>query len=132
MNSATPVSMRGPGARAWIGGLAMLMAVSLSQAVWADKLPPLWGYGVKSCADFVAARKGQEQGVDAAMAEYRRYEDWLTGFVSGLNLATGQDVLRGAAIDGALRRIYVHCRDHVTDDFFTSTMDLVRMLSSLR
>jgi hypothetical protein len=98
----------------------------------AEKLPPLWGYGIKSCGDYLTAAKGWDAGVEVQMAEYRRYEDWLTGFVSGLNLATGQDVLEGADIDAALRRVRAYCGGHQKQDFFTATMDFVRMLSKLR
>jgi hypothetical protein len=54
------------------------------------------------------------------------------GGQTGLNLATGKDVLRGADINGAMGRIRAHCGGHPKDDFFTATMDLVRMLSGLR
>jgi hypothetical protein len=97
-----------------------------------DALPPVWGYGVQTCASFVAAADGQAQGLELQRWEYRRYEDWLTGFVTGLNLATGEDVLVGAGIDGAMQRIQAHCRGNPQQDFFTATMDLVRMLSGLR
>ncbi len=92
---------------------------------------PLWGYGVKGCGDFLAAAEGAAAGSEASGLEYRRYEDWLTGFVSGLDLATGMDVLRGADIDTALRRIHAYCGGHREEDFFTATMDLLRMLSRL-
>lgn len=113
----------------------LLLAMTLACAtpvVQAGKLPPLWGYGVKTCDDFLGAARGSEQGAEPQIAEYRRYQDWLTGFLSGLNLATGQDVLKGADIEGSLRRIRAHCGGHPKDDFFTATMDLVRMLSGLR
>jgi hypothetical protein len=97
-----------------------------------DKLPPVWGYGVKTCDAFLTAADGREQGEELQRWEYGRYEDWLTGFVTGLNLATGQDVLLGADIDGAMRRIQAHCRGERQQDFFTAAMDLIRMLSGLR
>jgi hypothetical protein len=108
--------------------LALLFAVP---CLAADKLPPLWGYGVKSCADYLVAAKGGEQRVEAQKAEYRRYEDWLTGFASGLNLATGEDVLKGVTIKAAMQRNRAYCSGHLKKDFFTATMDFVRMLSSL-
>jgi hypothetical protein len=98
----------------------------------ANKMPPLWGYGVNSCDAYVAAWNGREEGIDEHIGEYRRFEDWLTGLVSGLNLATGQDVLVGVTIDSAMRRIHLYCDDHRKDDFFTAAMDLVRMLSQLK
>jgi hypothetical protein len=97
-----------------------------------ERLPPVWGYGVQTCAAFVAAADGREEGSAPQRSEYLRYEDWLTGFVTGLNLATGQDVLVGADIEAAMGRILAHCRGHREQDFFAATMDLVRMLSGLK
>lgn len=113
-------------------GALLVLAPLASAPVLAEKLPPLWGYGVKTCNDFLSAAQGWDGGGEAETAEYRRYQDWLTGFISGLNLATGKDVLRGADIDGAMGRIRAHCGGNPKDDFFTATMDLVRMLSGLR
>lgn len=98
----------------------------------ASKMPPLWGYGVKSCDTYAAAWDGREQGAEEQIAEYRRFQDWLTGFISGLNLATGQNVLVGVAFESAMRRIFLYCDDHRKEDFFTATMDLVRLLSTLK
>ena len=53
----------------------------------ADELPPLWGYGVKSCNEFLSAAEGNRSGSGSMPTDYDRYEDWLTGFISGLNLA---------------------------------------------
>jgi hypothetical protein len=94
--------------------------------------PPLWGLGVKGCDAFLTTAKGWDQGVDADIAEYSRYQDWISGFVSGLNLATGDDVLRGAGIDGAMRQVRAYCTSHREADFFNATMGFVRSLSSLR
>jgi hypothetical protein len=110
----------------------LVLALLASPPVFAEKLPPVWGYGVKSCADFLSAAQGWDTGGEPESTEYRRYQDWLTGLVTGLNLATGKDVLRGADINGAMGRIRAHCGGHPKDDFFTATMDLVRMLSGLR
>ena len=94
--------------------------------------PPLWGLGVKGCESFLATAKGWDQGVDADIADYGRYQDWLSGFVSALNLATGEDVLRGAGIDGAMRQVRSYCGAHREADFFNATMGFVRSLSNLR
>ena len=107
----------------WIGG----------GNAWADdSAPPLWGYGVKSCDAFVQVHNDRLAGEESAIAEYRRYEDWLTGFASGLNLATGMDVLAGVEMEGVLRRIHLYCDDHRKADFFSATMDLVKLLSQLK
>ena len=108
--------------------LAVAVFAHTPGAAMAEKMPPLWGYGVKTCDQYLRAAESGE----VARAEYGRYEDWLTGFVSGLNLATGKDVLKGADIDTAMRRVRAHCGGNKKDDFFTATMDLVRMLSGLR
>ncbi|MCC7276705.1 MAG: hypothetical protein IT487_00115 [Chromatiaceae bacterium] len=98
----------------------------------ADKLPPIWGYGVKSCTTFLAAADGRAAGDALQDLEFQRYEDWLTGFITGLNLAMGKDVLVGADINGALKRIHAYCQGHGKEDVFTATMDLVRMLGRLK
>jgi hypothetical protein len=108
---------------------ALVLALS---GVPAAAAPPLWGLGVKGCDAFLTTAKGWDQGVDRDIAEYSRYQDWLAGFVSALNLATGDDVLRGAGIDGAMRKVRTYCTAHHEADFFNATMGFVRSLSSLK
>jgi hypothetical protein len=112
--------------------ILVLLLIGPAAVARAEKLPPLWGYGIKSCNEFLSAAEGYQDGAGGMTVEYGRYEDWLTGFISGLNLATGQDVLRGADIQTAMRRIRAHCGGHRGEDFFSATMALVRMLSGLR
>ena len=114
--------------RALFPVLGLLFAAGAQAA----KMPPLWGYGIKSCDHYAAAWSGREEGVEGEIAEYRRYEDWLAGFVSGVNLATGQDVLVGVTIESAMRRIHLYCDEHRKEDFFNASMDLVRLLSQLK
>ena len=93
--------------------------------------PILWGYGVKGCRDFlnVAPAPGAEAiGND----ELLRYREWLAGLVSGLNLATGLDVLKGAELDAALTRIRIHCESHPQDDFFNASLALLRSLDTAK
>jgi len=106
----------------------LLSALALPSTGIADERP-LWGYGVRSCNAYLQAYDAEDAG-DAA--EYQRYEDWLTGFISGLNLATGEDMLRGAGIEPAMRRTRAHCKGNKDDDFFNATMDFVRSLTSLK
>lgn len=114
----------------WLG--LMMGALLLPTGVGgAEALPPLWGYGLKRCDEFVQASLGRDQG-GAATAEFQRYQDWLSGFLSGLNLATGKDVLAGVVLEAALRRISLYCEEHRKEDFFTGSMDLVRLLSGLK
>jgi hypothetical protein len=93
--------------------------------------PPLWGYGVKGCDDYARMWLGMRAGEQGAIGEYRRYQDWLSGFVSGLNIATGSDVLAGADIEGALRRIYRYCDEHRKADVYAAVRVLVRQLSTV-
>ena len=91
----------------------------------------MWGYGVKECRGFLTAFAGWQSGEEKAIAEYLRYRGWFSGLVTGLSLATGDDVLRGVDTDGALRRIRIYCDEQPDDDFFTAGMDLIRQLSPL-
>ena len=80
----------------------------------------------------IAAADGRAAGDALQDLEFQRYEDWLTGFITGLNLSMGKDVLVGADINGALKRIHAYCQGHGKEDVFTATMDLVRMLGRLK
>jgi hypothetical protein len=91
--------------------------------------PSLWGYGVRGCPEYEQASAAADAGNPA---EYQRYQDWAAGFVSGLSLALDEDVLSGSGIETLMRRTLGHCKAHPDDDFFTATMSLIRLLSSLR
>lgn len=101
---------------------ATLLAIAAPPVAAAGQ--PLWGYGVRGCAEFVRA-------AEAPDGDLQRYEDWLTGFVSALNLATNEDVLRGATINSALARARTFCERKPDADFFNATMDVVRSLRVL-
>ncbi|KAA6187338.1 hypothetical protein F2Q65_02105 [Thiohalocapsa marina] len=111
--------------------LAGLLLLPLAANAAGDG-PQLWGYGVQGCERFLQAAAAQEAAAgDAAGMEFQRYQDWLTGFISGLSLATGEDVLRGSSIASAMRRNQAYCRDYPNADFFNATMDFVRLLRTL-
>ncbi len=113
--------------RIWLlaGGL---LSAGLANA--GDK-PLLWGQGMQSCEIYARAWEERELGTEAAITGYQRFQDWFTGFVSGLSLATGMDVLHGVDIRGAMRRISIHCEDNPGDDFFNASMDLIRVMSTV-
>jgi hypothetical protein len=90
--------------------------------------PILWGYGVKGCRDLVAA--APTGGMDTVNPEGARYREWLAGLVTGLNLATGMDVLKGAELEAAFSRIRAHCEAHPEDDFFNASLALLKSLGT--
>jgi hypothetical protein len=108
---------------------ALAVAASLALGTAAAGERDVWGYGVRGCDAYLEALANADTG-DAA--ELQRYEDWLTGFVSALNLALGEDVLRGSGLTAALRGTREYCRANGGQDFFNAAMDHVRGLSSLR
>ncbi|MBV5309475.1 hypothetical protein [Chromatium okenii] len=111
--------------------VGMLLA---SSALAADKpatIPALWGYGMKPCADFLAAAPADALSIPLADEDYRRYREWLAGLVTGLNLTTGRDVLRDAELDAAMIRIRVLCAARPDDDFFNASLRLIRSLGQL-
>ncbi|MBF0256732.1 MAG: hypothetical protein HQL47_09810 [Gammaproteobacteria bacterium] len=91
----------------------------------------LLGYGVRPCEDYLKAHQGWEKNDAKAVVEYFRYQDWLAGFVSGLNFTTGDDQLRGVGLAGVMRRNLIHCEDNPQDDFFTASMGLIKSLKDL-
>lgn len=109
----------------------LILLLSPLAPVHAEK-PQLLGYGVKLCEDYLKVYEGWDMGQEEQIEQYLHYRDWLNGFVSGLSLATNEDVLRGVAVQGAMRRIQLHCDEHPTTDFFTATMSLIRVLSDLK
>ncbi len=94
--------------------------------------PALWGYGVKPCSSFLLTVPPDDAAQSLADTDYLRYREWLAGLVSGLNLATGRDVLRDAELDAAMLRIRGLCKNHPKDDFFNASLRLVRSLGQLK
>ena len=113
--------------------LLVLSLPVLSESTDQVEVPPqVLGYGVRSCSDYLKTYAGWEQEEELASLEYLRYRDWLTGFVTGLSLATGIDVLQGVDTKAAMRRIQIHCEDNSSDDVFIATTALIKLLSNLR
>jgi hypothetical protein len=95
-------------------------------------VPALWGYGMKSCSEFLAAAPPDILSLPLADEDYRRYREWLAGLVTGLNLTTGRDVLRDAELDAAMVRVRTLCAAHPDDDFFNASLRLIRSLGQLK
>ena len=95
-----------------------------------DVTPKVWGYGTKSCTSYSATYKAWEAGKQDQVWEYFRYRDWLTGFISALTLATGSDVMRGVEPKSAMRRINLYCEENLGKDFFTATLEFIRIVGT--
>jgi hypothetical protein len=107
------------------------LAGALGATGQASAAPILWGVGVSSCADFLAVAPADLLTPAIAGEGYRRYQEWLAGLVTGLNLATGGDVLKGAELDAALLKIRANCERYPNDDFFNASLRLLRGLGEL-
>lgn len=118
------------------------LALSVSLPIRADEapaapaerpvVPAIWGQGVKSCADYLASQPGPETPVGIAGEDYRLYRQWLAGLVTGLNLAVGRDVLKGGELDAAMLRIGALCKKQPQEDFFNTSLRLIRSLGQLQ
>lgn len=109
----------------------LLILFVLSTSVQAEGITPkVWGYGTKSCKSYVEAYKAKESGKQEQVWEYFRYRDWLTGHVSGLTMATGIDVMQGVDPKSAMRRIKLMCEEDLGNDFFTATMEFIRVIGT--
>jgi hypothetical protein len=108
-----------------------MLASSLSAAsTVAPGTPKVWGYGVRSCADFNIASIGAESGGKREVVEYLRYREWFSGLVTGLSLATGKNILNGADIKGAMRRLQQHCKEQPREDFFQAATAYLRLIGT--
>jgi hypothetical protein len=107
----------------------VLAAGPIGNSLAEGAAPVLWASGVKPCSDFLATAPADPAAQSIAGESYRRYREWLAGFVTGLNLATGQDVLKGAEIDAAMIRIRANCERYPQDDFFNASLRLVKSLA---
>ncbi len=109
----------------------LLILAVLSTSVQAESITPkIWGYGIKSCSSYIEAYKAKESGKQEQVWEYFRYRDWMTGFISGLTMATGIDVMQGVEPKNAMRRIKLMCEEDLGKDFFTTTMEFVRVIGT--
>ena len=116
------------GAVAHLTALTIALVLTLS-SLGVEAAPPLWGYGVKPCRDFLTAAPSENAPTEVSGMEYLRYREWLAGLISGLNLATASDVLAGAELNAALTRIRARCQSHPDEDFFNASMSLVQSLN---
>ena len=113
--------------------LSMLLFLLLTAApVWSQNAS-LYGYGVRSCDDLVASARQWESSEteDAGALAHLQLREWMSGFISGLSLALGSDVTRGAGVEGMMRQVVKQCIEHRQSDVFTATMKLIKKRGGL-
>lgn len=111
---------------------ALLLAAAAAPPLVSAQTPLLlWGHGVKPCSDLVAVAPRGEAPAPMADPAYLLYREWLAGLVTGLNLATGRDLLGGAELDAALARVRDTCERFPEDDVFNASLRFIRSLGRL-
>ena len=110
----------------------MLFLLLAAASVWSQNAS-LYGYGVRSCDDLVASARQWESGEneDAGALAHVQLMEWMSGFISGLSLALGSDVTRGAGVEGMMRQVVKQCTEHRQSDVFTATMKLIKKRGGL-
>ena len=93
--------------------------------------PVLHGYGARSCVEYLDTWRRWEAGQDEGILDHFGYSQWLAGLVTGLSLATGEDVLRGADVEGMMRRVRLGCEEDRKQDVFGVAGAYLRELSLL-
>lgn len=93
--------------------------------------PMLHGHGAKTCVEYLDTWRRWESGQDTGIYDYFGYQQWMAGLVTGLSLATGEDVLRGADVEGMMRRVKLGCEDDRKQDVFEAATAYLRELSQL-
>lgn len=97
----------------------------------AGAAPVLHGYGGRDCSDFLETYQGWETGDERAVLDYFGYQQWLAGMVTAMSLVTGEDVLRGADVEGMMRRIRRRCEDDRERKVFSAANAHLKELSQL-
>ncbi len=113
--------------------LSIMLFLLLSAAPAWSQSATLYGYGVHSCDDLVASARQWESNdkEDAGALAHVQLREWMSGFISGLSLALGSDVTRGAGVEGMMRQVVKQCTEHRQDDVFTATMKLIKKRGGL-
>lgn len=108
----------------------MLFLLLAAAPVWSQSAS-LYGYGVRSCDDLVASSRQWESSEEEGALAHVQLREWMSGFISGLSLALGSDVTRGAGVEGMMRQVVKQCTEHRQSDVFTTTMKLIKKRGGL-
>ena len=85
--------------------LSLMLFLSLAAAPLWSQNASLYGYGVRSCDDLVTSAKQWELSDEQGALAHVQLREWMSGFISGLSLALGSDVTRGAGVEGMMRQV---------------------------
>jgi hypothetical protein len=108
--------------------LAVCFGLLLMAVAHAEPIVAVMGGGQNSCGKFIGAIGGAPPGKYREMntgsgvfvSEYRRYQEWLMGFVSGFNSAHSDDFEQQVKIDLAGMDLWMRnwCNQHPTKKVF--------------
>lgn len=113
--------------------LSIMILLLLAAVPVLSQNASLYGYGIHSCDDLVASSRQWESSEkeNAGALAYVQLREWMSGFISGLSLALGSDVTRGAGVEGMMRQVVKQCTEHRQSDVFTTTMELIKKRGGL-
>lgn len=108
----------------------MLFLLLAATPLWSQNAS-LYGYGVRSCDDLAASARQWKASEEEGALAHVQLREWMSGFISGLSLALGNDVTRGAGVEGMVRQVVKQCTEHRQSDVFSATMVLIRKRGGL-
>lgn len=111
--------------------LSLMLFLSLAAAPLWSQNASLYGYGVRSCDDLVTSARQWELSEEQGALAHVQLREWMSGFISGLSLALGSDVTRGAGVEGMMRQVVKQCSEHRQSDVFSATMELIKKRGGL-
>jgi len=107
-------------------------AISAKGGEQKEEAPPLvWGYGNRRCSEYllIYPAPNQPQREDL-VAEYQSTREWVSGFATGLSLATGMDILHGGNVDEVMERLFTQCGTQISNDLFNVALGVFRAMST--
>ena len=113
------------------GFLRMFCLTLATTASGASAATLVHGYGGRGCPDFLETYRGWETGDERRVLDYFGYQQWFAGMVTSMSLVMGEDVLRGAEVEGMMRRVRRRCEDDRERDVFSAANAYLKELSQL-
>ena len=102
--------------------LALVVMMSSSQ-VYGQ--PVGYGFGNKTCGQYVKSLDGQRRGNQADTIDHIIFVSWSQGFMSCQSLEYSKDMLYGRDMDSVILWLENCCREHPLELFSGATLDLI-------